>query len=102
MNAVINGLAVIGAITCVVWLVRGFKAWTAKSQSQPDTDVIPAQATTTANLANDDNEHIPVIAAAVYAMLGSACRIVEIDDGGRSLHWAAEGRWMHQTSHRPH
>jgi len=45
-------------------------------------------------------EDIPVIAAAVHAMLG-AHRIVRLEPTRPGQTWAAEGRWMHQTSHRP-
>ena len=44
-------------------------------------------------------EHVAVIAAAV-----AACgqRVVHIEDAATGHAWAAEGRWLHQTSHRTH
>lgn len=46
-------------------------------------------------------EHVAAIAAAVSAM-GGGLRLVMIDDPVAGHAWAAEGRWMHQTSHRAH
>jgi hypothetical protein len=45
-------------------------------------------------------EDIVVIAAAVFAMLG-AHRIVHLQAVDPGQNWAAEGRWMLQTSHNP-
>ena len=45
--------------------------------------------------------HVAAIAAAVGA-IGGAHKIVHISVAGAASVWAAEGRWMHQTSHRPH
>ena len=44
-------------------------------------------------------EHVAAIAAAVATY---GYRVVHIADTGSGHAWAAEGRWMHQTSHRPH
>ena len=44
-------------------------------------------------------EHIAAIAAAVAAC---GYRVVHIADAASGHAWAAEGRWIHQTSHRPH
>jgi hypothetical protein len=44
-------------------------------------------------------DHIVAIAAAVAAY---GFRVVHIEDAATGHAWAAEGRWMHQTSHRPH
>jgi hypothetical protein len=41
--------------------------------------------------------HVAVIAAAVAAY---GYRVVHIADAGTGHAWAAEGRWLHQTSHR--
>lgn len=46
-------------------------------------------------------EHVAAIAAAVAAM-GGGLRLVMIDDPSTGQAWAAEGRWLHQTSHRAH
>lgn len=45
--------------------------------------------------------HIAAIAAAVGAIDG-AHAIVHISVAGSASSWAVEGRWMQQTSHRPH
>ena len=45
--------------------------------------------------------HVAAIAAAVGAM-GGGHSIVHIEVAGAGNAWTAEGRWMHQTSHRPH
>ena len=42
-------------------------------------------------------DHVVVIAAAVAAY---GFRVVHIDDVSTGNAWAAEGRWLHQTSHR--
>jgi len=44
-------------------------------------------------------DHIVVIAAAVAAC---GYRVVHIADTQSGHAWAAEGRWLHQTSHRTH
>jgi hypothetical protein len=43
--------------------------------------------------------HVAVIAAAVAAL---GYRVAHIADTTTGHAWAAEGRWMHQTSHRTH
>jgi glutaconyl-CoA/methylmalonyl-CoA decarboxylase subunit delta len=45
--------------------------------------------------------HIAAIAAAVGAIDG-AHAIVHIGVAGAASAWAVEGRWLQQTSHRPH
>jgi len=44
-------------------------------------------------------DHVAAIAAAVAAF---GYRVVHIDDAAGGNAWASEGRWQHQTSHRPH
>jgi hypothetical protein len=44
-------------------------------------------------------DHVVAIAAAVAAF---GFRVVHIDDAASGHAWASEGRWQHQTSHRPH
>jgi hypothetical protein len=103
-ETVINGLAIIGAITCVIWLFKGLKALLNKFSSQPEAPAGVgaagrAGAADKAGAAPGDD--MVVIAAAVYAMLGRQ-HVVHFDNGGGDSTWAAEGRWMHQTSHAPH
>jgi hypothetical protein len=45
--------------------------------------------------------HVAAIAAAVGA-IGGAHAIVHISLAGTASAWVAEGRWLQQTSHRPH
>jgi hypothetical protein len=47
-------------------------------------------------------EHIAVIAAAVYATMAGAYRIVSIEPAHRRGEWLTEGRLVHHTSHAPH
>jgi hypothetical protein len=104
---VIDVFAIIGAVSCCIWAVKGVKALSRKRQAEaapepPAAMAVPPPAVPEppglAAIAGDD---IAVIAAAVCAMLGSP-RILRIEDGNRSQIWTAEGRWMHQTSHTPH
>lgn len=45
-------------------------------------------------------EHVAVIAAAAYAIFGTAA-IVRIENTGRGAAWVSSGRLAHQTSHAP-
>jgi hypothetical protein len=45
--------------------------------------------------------HVAAIAAAVAAIDG-AHAIVHIGPAGAASAWVVEGRWLQQTSHRPH
>jgi hypothetical protein len=102
MNEVlINGLAVIGAISCVIWVVKGIKSLSNKDGAESETAAAPVAAGPEATAAPAANDDIPVIAAAIFAMLQSH-RIVHIEDAHRGVIWTAEGRWMQQTSHNPH
>lgn len=94
----INGLAFIGAIGGAVWFVQGLKALVARSATGPENEALPVQQAPLSDPAAND---AAVIAAAVYAVLGSG-RIVHVENDNKNKHWAAEGRWMHQTSHCPH
>ncbi|WP_146002891.1 hypothetical protein [Telmatospirillum siberiense] len=92
----INSLAFIGAIGSAVWFVQSLKTLMARSQPEPES-VTPSSQPAPDPTAND----AAVIAAAIYAVLESG-RIVHIENDNGNKHWAAEGRWMHQTSHCPH
>ncbi|HXP95386.1 MAG TPA: OadG family protein [Telmatospirillum sp.] len=103
---IINILAVIGAGTCLYWLVRIVSAFLRRIQPPAETDA-PVPAATLppeAMAASDDiaKDDIAVITAVVHSMMQSGHRIVHISDGRNSASWSAEGRWMHQTSHNPH
>lgn len=148
----IDGLAFIGALSCLNWLIKAIKARAIEDETPPNVveaaSVGPASddlaAITAAlyaivgphriveigaaSLANDDlaaitaavyavvgphrivgietttpaNDDIAAIAAAVHAVMETPHRIVHIENANKTQTWAAEGRWMHQTSHRPH
>jgi hypothetical protein len=152
-EGLIDVLAVIGAVSCLIWLVKAFKALTAKDEAPskavaditaagPASDDIAAITAvvyaivgphriveiTATEPANDDlaaitaalyavvgphrivgidavepaNDDVAAITAAIYAVMATPHRIIHIENGGKAPTWAAEGRWMHQTSHRPH
>lgn len=114
MEWAIDGLAVIGAATCVYWAARlliGFLSWIERSeierQARETTASAGAMVTATAvgaatAVAADviPPEHVAAIAAAI-AMIGGH-RIVHIQDETGARAWTSEGRWLHQTSHRTH
>ena len=65
------------------------------------TEVKPA--TVQAEMADRETvEHIAVIAAAVYATMAGAYRIVSIEPAHRRGEWLAEARLAHHLSHAPH
>jgi len=49
----------------------------------------------------ETGHHIAVIAAAVYATVGGAYRIVHIESARPHDEWRAEGRIAHHISHAP-
>lgn len=116
-ETLINGLAVLGALTLAYWAFRLLAAIAAWAQSTPEVAApashhsaaakpaasAPAPAPAGDDLTADDltAHDIVVIAAAVNAMLDHH-RIVHIEDPNSGHAWSAEGRWMHQTSHRTH
>jgi hypothetical protein len=91
-------LAGIGIVSCLYWVVRLLVALVRYAQNSPAGAGTPAIAPAAAppGLAED----LPVIAAAVAAMLDSH-RIVHIEEFPHGQVWSAQGRWLHQTSHRP-
>jgi hypothetical protein len=122
-EAIINGLAVIGAVSCVIWLVKGIKSLIAKAQeTSPEiaaAPVLPSSGDLAAITAviyaivgphriveieamEPANDDIAAISAAIHVMMGTPHRIVHIENTNRAQAWVADGRWMHQTSHRPH
>ena len=94
------GLAIVIAFATAV-VIRGIVLVTGRVGSAEASADAPASAPVARPVAGVPPEHIAAIAAAAYAVLG-AHRIVHIDDVGRGQAWTAEGRMMHQTSHRPH
>jgi len=103
-DSIINGLAVIGAVSCVYWVFRGGAALLRFAQESPQGADPLATAGATPRpkpaLPPDLESDIPVIAAAVYAMMGPA-RILHIEGLHPGTIWTAEGRLLQQTSHSP-
>ncbi len=110
-DTMINGLAMIGAATCLYGLFRLLSAAARRLRTPEKTAGTPEAAPSSVpdsaglrtpapeDMAKDD---IVAIAAAVTMMMSSGYRIVHIDDMRNGITWTAEGRWMHQTSHNPH
>jgi hypothetical protein len=97
-------LAIIGVVSLIYWLWRigaalfnrGGDNGAAIEASKPTAPAARAPAAAPKH----DND-IAVISAAVFAILG-AHRIVHLEADHHEQNWAVEGRWMQQTSHRPH
>ncbi len=98
-----NWLAIVGVISLMYW---GFRIVVALLPRRAKADHDAPEASAIAQLPasplhSPETDHdIVVIAAAVHAMMG-AHRIVQLEPVQTGQTWAAEGRWMHQTSHRP-
>jgi len=97
-------LAIIGAVSLIYWAWRIaaalLKSGGDKSAPREESKATAPAARAPAAAPTHEND-IAVIAAAVFAVLG-AHRIVRLDAENHEQNWALEGRWMHQTSHRPH
>lgn len=100
-----NWLAIVGLLSLMYWawlivaaLQRRKAAKTAASVAEV-AEATPAAART-ALAADPADDDIAVIAAAVQAMLG-AHRLVRLLPESGDSHWASEGRWMQQMSHKP-
>jgi len=97
-----NWLAIIGVISLMYWTWRISAAFVGHRRGKEGA-VLPAPASTTGQLSAAAapavyESDIAVIAAAVYAVLG-AHRILHVQPERQGRIWAAEGRWMQQTSH---
>ncbi len=88
-------LAGIGIVSCLYW---GWRLLAALIRYAQNTPIDPATPPPRAHdrLAED----LPVIAAAVAAMLDHH-RIVHIEAFPQGQVWSAQGRWLQQTSHHP-
>jgi hypothetical protein len=99
-------LAGIGILSCVYWAVRLLAALIRYAQESPVATGTPATELASARAAAAVVAHpglgddLPVIAAAVAALLDSH-HIVHIEEVPHGQVWSAQGRWLHQTSHRP-
>jgi hypothetical protein len=92
-----------------VWLGR-FLSWIERSEiarQKAEADAKQSRATPAPVPAPVSNPeaipaaHVAAIAAAVDA-IGGAHAIVHIAVARNASVWAVEGRWLQQTSHRPH
>jgi hypothetical protein len=87
----------------VALLIRGIVVLLERRQDgravQP-AQPAPAPARAASAAPDQAQNDVAAIAAAVYAALG-VHRIVRIEPGSRTS-WAAQGRWLHQTSHDVH
>jgi hypothetical protein len=101
-----NWLAIVGIISLMYWGWRIAAAVQHRTRKSAPGDPVspaalsPVAAAAAAPKSEGPPEDIVVIAAAVHAMMG-AHRIVHLESTQTGQTWAAEGRWMHQTSHRP-
>jgi len=111
----VDALTWIGAGTVfywVIWFMRALVRWVQPPEETLATDAAPVASSTSAGAAPvavaesaepavpgaPPPEHVAAISAVLAAILGEH-RIVHISDGDANHSWAAEGRWIHQTSH---
>jgi threonine/homoserine/homoserine lactone efflux protein len=98
-----NWLAIVGIISLIYWgwrIVAALQHQIRKSRPADPDLAAPVVAGSFVPASDGFPEDIVVIAAAVHAMMG-AHRIVHLESTRTGQTWAAEGRWLHQTSHRP-
>jgi hypothetical protein len=94
-----NWLAIIGLLSLMYWAWLIVAALQRRKAAGPPASVErPVERPPAAAAMPPDD--IAVIAAAVQAMLG-AHRLVRIALDTGDSHWASEGRWMQQMSHKP-
>lgn len=96
-SLVMYGLAIIVAVLAA-FMIRGIVI--AIRPSETPKAAAPARGPAAPPAEDPVKNDIAVIAAAVYAMLG-AHRIVRIQPSISGTSWAAQGRMIHHTSHRP-
>lgn len=100
--------AVIGAATCLYWIVRLLSAFLRRIQPPAEAGDAPAPTGPGAHAVPSPNgaaipaHHIVAIAAAIGAGAMGESRIVHIQDARSGASWTSGGRWMHQTSHNLH
>jgi hypothetical protein len=96
-------LAVFGVVGILYLAWRLLAALIRFAQETPTEAQAPVPAAAATRGPADDPilSDLPVIAAAVAAMLDTH-RIVHIEEIPHGQVWSAQGRWLHQTSHKPH
>jgi len=94
------GMYILAIIIAVVaaFMIRGIVI--AIRPPEEAKKAAPAPAPAAAPVEDPARNDVAVISAAVYAMLG-AHRIVRIRPSISGTSWAAQGRMIHHTSHRP-
>ena len=100
-----NWLAILGLLSLMYWAWLIVAALQRRKTEKPSPRLLIAAPQVRPDEAPSQDAAIPhddiaVIAAAVQAMLG-AHRLVRIAADTGDSHWASEGRWMQQMSHRP-
>jgi hypothetical protein len=98
-----NWLAILGIISLMYWawrMIAAFQRRGSGGQKAAPIATVAALAPAQPEQTDASNEDIAVIAAAVYAMLGTH-RIIHVEAAGSSRAWEIEGRWAQQTSHTP-
>ena len=98
-----NWLAILGLISLLYWAWRIIAALRQRGSGDRKAAVTPAGSAHILVPVQPEqlappNEDIAVIAAAVYAMLGTH-RIVHLEPVRPGKAWEIEGRWAQQTSH---
>ena len=97
-------LAGIGIVGCLYWACRLLAALIRYAQNTPSDTFAPAAGPAASHAATVPHglaEDLPVIAAAVAAIMLDAHRIVHIEELPHGQTWSAQGRWLQQTSHSP-
>lgn len=98
-----NWLAILGVISLMYWawrIIAAFQHRGSGVQKAAAAASVPVLAPAQREQLDASNEDIAVIAAAVYAMLGTH-RVVHLEAVRSDKAWEIEGRWAQQTSHTP-
>jgi len=105
-------IAALGVLWFAVLYLSRFLSWVERSEiarqkAEAELKKIAPRAAAPATVALErEGEHggVPVhhVAAIAAAVAAYGYRVVHIADAGTGNTWAAEGRWLHQTSHRTH
>lgn len=96
--AIMGMVVVFCALITVVIFISNLPRLMALIEGKP----APAKPAKPAAPAEDPDEVIAVIAAAVEAALGPGARVIHTQQlTPRELSWAQQGRFEHQTSHKP-
>jgi hypothetical protein len=105
-------IAALGALWFAVLYLSRFLSWVERSEiarQKAEAELkkaVPRAAAPTKVAREREGEHggVPAhhVAAIAAAVAAYGYRVVHIADAGTGNAWAAEGRWLHQTSHRTH